>query len=206
MITTEKLLSYEKNDLVEVAEALQTNDINQLIKWLDEKNDKIRYNSFLLLQHRSETHNDVYAYLDIFLDKLRSSNSYQRSIGLMLIAENTRWDEGNEFDKIIDLYLSFCDDEKPVTVRQCIQSLSKVVPFKKHLCTEIAQKLMSIEVMERKETQRKILLMDILNILTEIRKQVLSDEIEAYIRSATAGEILDKKAKKEVMKLLESRE
>jgi hypothetical protein len=204
MITVEKLLSYEKNELVEVAETLQANDIDQLIKWLGEKNDKIRYNSFLLLQHRSETHNDVYRYLDVFLDKLSSSNSYQRSIGFMLTAENTRWDEGNEFDKIIDLYLSFCDDEKPVTVRQCIQSLSKIVPYKKHLCPEIAKKLMSIEIMERKETQRKILLLDILNILIDIRKQAPSSEIEVYIRSAMAGEILDKKAKNEVRKLLES--
>lgn len=204
MITVEKLLSYEKNELVEVAETLQANDINQLIKWLGEKNDKIRYNSFLLLQHRSETHNDVYRYLDVFLDKLSSSNSYQRSIGIMLTAENARWDEGNEFDKIIDLYLSFCDDEKPVTVRQCIQSLSKIVPYKKHLCPEIAKKLMSIEIMERKETQRKILLLDILNILIDIRKQAPSSEIEVYIRSAMAGEILDKKAKSEVRKLLES--
>lgn len=206
MITTEKLLSYEKNDLVEVAEKLQANEINQLIEWLGEKNDCIRYNSFLLLQHRSETHNDVYGYLDVFLDKLNSANSYQRSIGLMLVAENARWDEGNEYDKIIDLYLSFCYDEKPITVRQCIQSLSKVVSYKKHLCTKITEKLMSIEIMERKETQRKILLMDILNVLIEIRKQAPSDEIDAYIRSVMTGEILNKKAKNEVMRLLESRE
>lgn len=206
MITIEELLSYEKNDLAEVAKTLQANDIDQLIKWLNEKNDKIRYNSFLLLQHRSETHNDIYGYLDVFLDKLNSINSYQRSIGLMLIAENVRWDEGNKFDKIIDLYLSFCDDEKPITVRQCIQSLSKVIPYKEHLCAKIAKKLMSIEIMERKESQRKILLLDILNILIEIRKQTPGDEIEAYIRSAMTCEILNKKTKNEVMKLMENRE
>ncbi len=144
--------------------------------------------------------------MDVFLGRLNSTNSYQRSIGLMLMAENARWDEGNKFDKIIDLYLSFCDDEKPITVRQCIQSLLKVVPYKKHLCTKIAEKLMSIEIMERKETQRKILLLDILNVLIEIRKQAPSDEIEAYIRSAMTGEILNKKTKNEVMKRLESRE
>jgi len=144
MITIKRLLSYKKDDLVEVAETLQANDLSQLIEWLSEKNGKIRYNSFLLLQHRSKTHNDVYGYMDIFLDKLNSGNSYQRSIGLMLMAENAKWDESNKFDKAIDLYLSFCDDEKSITARQCIQSLSRVVPHKKHLCTKIAEKLMSI--------------------------------------------------------------
>jgi len=34
--------------------------------------------------------------------------------------------------------------------------------------------------MERKETQRKILLLDILNVLIEIGKQALSDDMEIY--------------------------
>lgn len=204
MITIEKLLSYEKNKLPELAESLQADDINQLIKWLGEKDDNIRYNSFLLLQQRSKAHNNVYPFWDLFLDKLNSTNSYQRSIGLMLIAENAKWDEDGRFDEAIDFFLSFCDDEKPITVRQCIQSLCKVVPYKKHLCTKIADKLISIKIMERRETQRKILLLDILNVLIGINKQSRSDEIEMYISSAMTGGILDKKSKSGVMKLLES--
>lgn len=201
MITIEKLLSYEKSNLAEISESLQADDINQLIEWLAEKDDNIRYNSFLLLQQRSQKHNDVYQYWDVFLDKLKSANSYQRSIGLMLMAENTKWDIEGKFDKTVDLYLSFCDDEKPITVRKCIQSLCKVVPYKEHLCAKITDKLVSLNLMERRETQRKILLLDILNILIEIRNQNPSDEIESYISYAMTGGILDKKAKSEIMKL-----
>ncbi len=128
----------------------------------------------------------------IFLDKLSSTNSYQRSLGIMLMAENARWDDAGRLDKDIDLYLSFCDDEKPITVRQCVQSLSKIVPWKKKLCRRVADKLMAIDISQRKETQRKILLMDIINVLVEINKHDKSDQIDIYISNAMIGGILDK--------------
>ncbi|SFH00392.1 hypothetical protein SAMN05660649_03492 [Desulfotomaculum arcticum] len=202
MITIEKMLSYEINNLSWLADSLHADDIDQLIKWLGEKDDTIRYSSFLLLQERSREHNDVYPYWDVFLNKLHSSNSYQRSIGLMLMAENAKWDKEGRFDEAIDFLLSFCDDEKPITVRQCIQSLCKVVPYKRHLCAKIAHKLVSIEIMKRKETQRKILLLDILNVLIAIKKQEPADKIDIYISNAMTGEILDKKAKREILKLM----
>lgn len=202
MITIDKLLSYDKEDLAGAAESLYDEDIGQLIKWMGEKDDSIRYNSFLLLQHRSKIHNDVYPYWDTFLEKLSSPNSYQRSIGLMLMAENARWDADGRFDTDIDLFLSFCDDEKPITVRQCVQSLYTVITYKKHLYGKIADKLLSIEIIKRRESQRKILLMDILNVLIGINKQSQNDDIESYISNAMTGEILDKKAKSEVIKLL----
>lgn len=84
---------------------------------------------------------------------------------------------------------------------ELVNRLSNVIPYKRHLCTEIADKLISIKIMERKETQRKILLLDILNVLIEINKQNSSDEISEYISNAATGEILDKKAKNEIIKL-----
>jgi hypothetical protein len=94
------------------------------------KDDNIRYQAFLILQSRSIFFNDVYSFWDTFRDKLKSDNSYKRSIGLMLIAENVRWDEQNRMEDTIDEYLKLLNDEKPITIRQCIQSLGKVAQFK----------------------------------------------------------------------------
>jgi len=44
----------------------------------------------------------------------------------MLIAENVRWDEQNRMEDTMDEYLELFNDEKPITIRQCIQSLGKV--------------------------------------------------------------------------------
>lgn len=202
MITLEKLLTYKKDSLIDAAETLEATDIGQLVEWLSEKDDTIRYFSLLLLQYRAQEHDDVYSYWDIFRGKLKSENSYQRSIGLMLIAENAKWDTEHRLDEMIDLYLSFCDDEKPITVRQCIQNICKIVPYKKHLYSKIVDKLISIDISERKETQRKILLIDIITVLASIRKLEPCEAIEFYICNAMTGGILDKKAKKQIEEIL----
>ena len=63
--------------------------IPQLVEWLSLKDDDIRYQAFLLLQNRSIFFNDVYPFFDTFCEKLKSDNSYQRSIGLMLYDMDT---------------------------------------------------------------------------------------------------------------------
>ena len=92
MITIEKLKSVDKNNMEDMSKTLQSEDLHLLIDLLCEKDDKIRYPAFLLLQCRSMNQDDVYLYWDIFREKLKSENSFQRSIGLMLIAENAKWD------------------------------------------------------------------------------------------------------------------
>jgi hypothetical protein len=49
-----------------------------------------------------------------------------------------------------------------------------------------------------KETMRKSILIDILNVLFIIRLEHKTDEIESFILNALSGEILDKKTKKQI--------
>ena len=100
---------------------IDNEEIKQLVEWLSEKDDKIRYQSFLLLKSRSESFDDVYPFWDVFSEKLKSENSYQRSIGFMLISENVRWNKEGKFEKIMDDYLINLNYDKPIIVRQCIQ-------------------------------------------------------------------------------------
>lgn len=119
----------------------------------------------------------------------------------MLMAENARWDAAGKLDESMGQYLSFCDDEKPVTVRQCIQSLCKIVPYKPACLAGIADKLISIDVMQRKDTHRKILLMDILSVLVMIQKLQPEERIQGYIHQALTGGILDAQSKRRVESL-----
>lgn len=202
MITTESLLSISKSDLQEASKALSIEDIPQLIEWLALKDDNIRYQAFLLLQNRSLFFADVYPYWDALRNKLNSDNSYQRSIGLMLIAENAKWDTENRMEGIIDEYLTLLNDEKPITIRQCIQSLGTIATAKPGLQDKIASRLISLDIRAVKETMRKSILLDILNVLLIIRKIHKTDEIESFILNALSGEILDKKSKKQIGVLL----
>lgn len=172
------------------------------MEWLSEKQDDIRYQSLLLLQYRAQSTEDVYPYWDIFCAKLLDDNSYQRNIGLVLISENARWDRDNKLSSIIDSYLSLLNDEKPITVRICIQSLANIVPYASWINQKITGKLMALDLTTIRETMRKLVLTDILTILIQIRKEDPREEIDSFIMNALTGEILDKKAKKQIEAML----
>lgn len=196
MISIDSLRFIEKDAIPETAKSLTEDDIRQLVEWLSLKDDTIRYQAFQLLQKRSEFAEDVYLYWDIFRKKLKSDNSYQRSIGLMLIAENAKWDTEEKLEETIKEYIELLNDEKPITIRQCVQSIAKITPFKPELNDYIISNLISLDIMAIKETMRKSVLSDILNVLLEIRKEHQSNEIDNYIMDALSGGILDKKAKR----------
>ncbi len=149
------MMSIPKSELLATSKAIQTEDIPQLVEWLSSQDDNIRYQAFLLLQNRSAYFDDVYPFWNTFREKLKSDNSYQRSIGLMLFAENAKWDRENKMEQTIDEYLLSLNDPKPITVRQCIQSLGKIASAKPELCEKIASSLISLNPASVKETMRK---------------------------------------------------
>lgn len=202
MITARSITALEKDKLPEAAKAIASTELPLLVELLSERDDDIRYKAFLVLRHRSQLSDDVYPFWDTFKSKLKSQNSYQRSIGLMLIAENARWDVENRLEDTMDDYLDLLNDEKPITVRQYIQSLGKIAAQRPDLCGKTAGKLTCFDIMAVKESMRKPVLLDILLVLAQNRKTHSSDEIESFFLSALSGEILDKKAKKQVEQLL----
>lgn len=196
------ILLFPKEDLLQASRSLTKDSIHELVDMLSLKEDNIRYQAFLMLQNRSANFDDVYPYWDVFTEKLKSDNSYQRSIGLMLIAENARWDSQNKINDDIDNYLKLLNDEKPITVRQAIQSLIKIVESKPALSGKIAKSLMELDIIAIRESMRKPILTDILNTLIVIRKYQRTDDIESYINGALSGGILDKKTKAQLEKML----
>jgi hypothetical protein len=201
-MTLERLMAIGKEEMDAAAHALGKGDVADLIPWLNETNEPIRYNAFLLLKSRSRIADDVYPYWDEFEAKLKSENSFFRSIGVILMAANARWDSAGRFDGFLDAYLDFLDDEKPMVVRLCIQSMADVVPYKPGLCAKIAEKLMSIDLSQRKDTQQKLLLKDILGILAMIRKTTPVESIGDYFAGAFASGRLSRKEIGEIQALL----
>jgi hypothetical protein len=201
-MTVLDVMTASKDQLPEAAMEMDASELPKLVSLLCEKNDSVRYQAFLAVQYRSQRMDDVYPFWDTFQSKLASDNSYQRSIGMMLIAENVRWDKADRITGAIDAYLDRLNDEKPITVRQCIQSLLTIHPYKPQLDGMIAARLMSIDLMSMKETMRKLILMDILQVLITIRKSNPSVETDQYIMNALSGGILDAKAIKQIKALL----
>ena len=120
----------------------------------------------------------------------------------MLLAENAKWDLDNKMETSLNDCVELLKDEKPITMRQSIQSLGKIVGAKPNLNERIADMLMSIDMVEVKETMRKSILLDILNVLVAIRKSLKNDKIDSFIFNSLSGGILDKKSIKQIEMLL----
>lgn len=198
MITAEKMMAIPKNELPGSVLTLDNGDIATLVEWLTLKDNNVRYQAFLLLQHRSQGFSDVYPFWDVFRKKLRDANSFQRSIGMMLIAENAKWVDGGRMRDTLDDCFLLLADEKPITVRQCIQSLGKIALVQPDTCAAIAGKLLEFDPGTVSETMRKSVLLDIINTLLVVRKMYGTEKIGEYISNALAGGIIDGKSKKTI--------
>jgi len=179
------------------AEVIAPADIALLVERLASQEDKIRYPAFLLLRARSAIANDLYPYWDILAEKLVSNNSYQRSLGAMLLAANARWDDAGCMRTVLPALFTLLNDEKPITVRQTIQALPQVLTAQPALASEIAAALMQMDLVSIKETMRKLVLIDVMEALLVAREIAPNAAIEEYLFSALNGGILDEKTKKQ---------
>jgi hypothetical protein len=101
--------------------------IDKLFEVLESKDDNIRFKAFKDLMLITENEVPwIYDKWFVLEHKLTSNNSYQRSIGLMLLANLSKSDTENRFSAILDKYLDFFEDEKFITSRQCIQNVWKI--------------------------------------------------------------------------------
>jgi hypothetical protein len=164
-MNVDQLKTLPKNSIPQLAANLFAVDVAFLVEQLAEKDDTMRYKAFLLLQANSRLSPLVYAHWSVLEQKLGSDNSYQRSLGVMLLAENVRWDKGGKFGEALPAYLQCCGDEKFITARQAIQGLAQVVKTDSRYNEKIKQRLASLPLGKYKENQQKLLSKDIAAVL-----------------------------------------
>ena len=157
----EELKALPKREIPQQASKLGKADVCFLIETLAEKEDSVRYNAFLLLHNSSLESPYTYEHWDELEQKMGSDNSYQRSIGLMLIAKNVRWDKEGKFEKALSRYLKCCADEKFITARQAIQGIATIVKATGKYNEKIEKSLRSLQLSHYKENQQKLLNKDI---------------------------------------------
>jgi hypothetical protein len=179
---TQNLVLQNKDSLEPIAARVDKAEMALLMEWLKEKDDTIRYATFTILRLVSARCDLVYHYWDTFAELIDDPNSYQRSIGLILISENIRWDSSDKFGKICSNYLKHCEDEKFITARQCIQGLTKIVDHTQKYRKEILDMLLGIDLESKKDTQVGLLLLDIVEVLGELYEEQPEERIENYLK------------------------
>jgi hypothetical protein len=101
-------------------------NIQIYIEELGSTDDKIRLDALQNLLQITESKVDwVYEVWDLLLEKLEHENSYQRSIGIMMLCNLAKSDVENRIADSLDRLLVHTKDEKFITSRQCIQNIWK---------------------------------------------------------------------------------
>jgi hypothetical protein len=179
---TQALILKNKDGLDPIAARVDKAEMVLLMEWLKEKDEQLRYAVFSILRLVSDRCDLVYHYWDTFAGMIDDQNSYQRNLGLMMIAANIRWDSGDKFGKICANYLKHCEDEKFVTARQCIQGLIKIVDHTQKYRAEIIDSLLGIDLESKKDTQSGLLLLDIVQVLGELYEEQPEERIANYLK------------------------
>ena len=198
MIDSNKMSLVTPENAADYAAALNAADVPALVEQLASAEDKIRYPAFLLLKERSAIRADVYPFWDVFDAKLTSENSFQRSIGAMLISANALHDAAGKLRQSLPRYLALLSDPKPITVRQCAQALPEILRAKPEYAEPICGAILTVSLMDYKDTMRKLILLDFLETLLICRAIAPTPALEEYFFSVLSGSILDDKSKKQL--------
>lgn len=102
-----------------------------------------------------------YDAFDDFAALLEHPKSLVRNRALHILAANAQWDEEDRFDRILPEYLSHITDEKPITARQCVQSLTELGRARPRLIPEILSALQSADLSQYKDSMRPLIEKDI---------------------------------------------
>lgn len=126
--------------------ALENEEVlSEVLKGILSKNDTLRYNSFKVLNLISDKHPEaLYSKWDFFADLIDSENTYRRLIAVRIIANFTRADTENKFEKIFDKYYDLFNDSVIVAGHLAVNS-GKVAKAKPKLQTKITDKLLNID-------------------------------------------------------------
>lgn len=120
--------------------------LSELLERLTSKEDEVRHNSFRSLLIISEEHPEVlYPHWDHFSSLLTSENAYHRYIAAYMIANLTRVDTENKFERMSSGYLNLLNDKSVMVAGHLAVNLGKVVKAKPHLQTKITKMLLDID-------------------------------------------------------------
>lgn len=117
-------------------------EIDKKIDMLICSDNELAYNALKELLAITEKCNMLYSYFDIFVDMMNNkTNSYIRVRGLRLIAYNSKWDNENKVNLIIQEWLKHIEDKKPIASRQCIKDTVIIAKNKPELIETILEAL-----------------------------------------------------------------
>jgi len=140
-------------------------EISDKIKCLYDKDTKYAYANLQELEEISDNEDFLYPYLNEFIEMLKSEKYVIRVRGFRLLCKQAKWDREDKINEVIEDILTAVDDEKPTAVRQALQYLEYLVPYKKELNGRIKETALSIDCSKFKDTMKPLIEKDIRSLV-----------------------------------------
>lgn len=164
-------------------------NIRRRIEELGSTDDKIRMNALQATLKFSESKVDwVYEVWDLLLGKLDHQNSYQRSIGVMLLCNLAKSDAENRLADSLDHLLVHTKDEKFITSRQCIRNIWKVAAANKSNREKVLKHLEKRFVECADEKHSNLLRQDIIQTMLAVYQADKDGKLLTRVQSLVAKE------------------
>ena len=110
------------------------------------KNDVVRQNSFQTLNFLSEKYPEsVYGRWDFFANLIRKGNSFHKYMAIWIIANLTKADPKNKFEKLFDDYYGLLGDKSVIPAAHVAAKSGKIALAKPALQAEITSRLLDID-------------------------------------------------------------
>lgn len=139
-----KLSDIEKENIAKKA-LKDDNFLGEMIDNLTENCDK-RWPSFQVLNYISEKYpGALYSKWDYLTNLFRTGNSYTKYATIYILANLTKVDTENKFEKIFDDYFGEIDTKRTITAAQVVYNSGKIAKAKPKLQDKIIKKIMDIE-------------------------------------------------------------
>jgi hypothetical protein len=110
------------------------------------KKDVVRQNSFQALSFLSEKHPErLYGKWDFFANLIRKGNAFHKYIAIYIIANLTRVDAENKFEKLFEAYYGLLSDKSVIPPAHVAVNSGKIALAKPKLEAEITSRLLDID-------------------------------------------------------------
>ena len=181
-------------------------NLKKRIDDLGSSDDKIRLDALQTLLKMTETEVDwVYDVWDHLLEKLDHENSYQRSIGILLLCNLSKSDTEDRLKSALDRLLIHTRDEKFITSRQCIQNIWKAAATNKANREKVLKHLEKRFVECADEKHYNLLRQDIIQSMVSLKNFEGEDGLLPKVQALISKE-LDLKNRKKYEALLRAKE
>ena len=153
-------MNHKEVDIETVAEKVLADSelLSEILDGLTSKEETPRYNCHKVLLHISETNGELlYPKWDYFVEFLRSENSYRKMSAVQIIANLTKVDTENRFEKIFDKYFGLLDDKSMIVAIYVASSSGKIVRAKPKLESEITNRLLDIDETHHPEGRKPLI-------------------------------------------------